>query len=198
MKAACVAFGFVYVHPFLDGNGRIHRFLIQHIIARSGLAPGNVFIPVSAVIGKHLPRYHQVLVGFSGQVSQLWDYRRGADEPVFMQIASSRPYRFFNADVEVEFLHAMIEQAVRIEIPEEIAFLSSYDRAFNTLNAELDLPQSTLSALIRDVHGNNGRLSNNIRKKHFQYPDSLFMRIVEVVSREFGLQPFVDGVDAAS
>ena len=24
--AACLAFGFVYVHPFEDGNGRMHRF----------------------------------------------------------------------------------------------------------------------------------------------------------------------------
>jgi len=195
VKAACVAFGFVYLHPFLDGNGRIHRFLIQHIIARSGLAPGNVFVPVSAVIGKHLSRYHQVLVGFSGPVSQLWDYQRGADEPVITRVASSRPYRFFNADAEVEFLHAMIALAVRVEIPEEIAFLSGYDRAFNTLNAELDLPQSTLAALIRNIHGNNGGLSNNIRKKHFQYPDSLFTRIVEVVRQEFGLEPSVDGTD---
>jgi hypothetical protein len=198
VKAACVAFGFVYLHPFLDGNGRIHRFLIQHIIARSGLAPGNVFVPVSAVIGKHLSRYHQGVVGFSGPVSQLWDYQRGADEPVITRVASSRPYRFFHADEEVAFLHAMIEQAVRVEIPEEIAFLSGYDRAFNALNTELDLPQSTLAALIRNIHGNHGQLSNNIRKKHFQYPDALFTRILEVVRQEFGLQPLVDGADDQS
>ncbi|MDZ7769500.1 MAG: Fic family protein [Woeseiaceae bacterium] len=24
--AASVAFGFVFVHPFMDGNGRIHRY----------------------------------------------------------------------------------------------------------------------------------------------------------------------------
>lgn len=192
VKAACVAFGFVYLHPFLDGNGRIHRFLIQHIIARSGLTPGGVVIPVSAVIGKNLSRYLEVLVGFSRPVSQLWDYQRGVDEPVITQAAHSRAYRFFNADAEVAFLHAMIEQAVRIEIPEEIAFLGAYDRAFNTLNAELNLPRSTLATLIRSIHGNAGRLSNNTRKKHFQYPDHLLERITEVVREEFGLPPPVN------
>src|SRR5437016_11915487 len=28
--AACVSFGFVFAHPFYDGNGRLHRFLIHH------------------------------------------------------------------------------------------------------------------------------------------------------------------------
>ncbi len=27
--AAAAAFGFVFIHPFEDGNGRIHRFLIH-------------------------------------------------------------------------------------------------------------------------------------------------------------------------
>jgi Fic family protein len=27
LKIACSAFGFVYLHPFMDGNGRLHRFM---------------------------------------------------------------------------------------------------------------------------------------------------------------------------
>ena len=46
VKAACVAFGFVYLHPFFDGNGRLHRFLIQHVLARSGLMKLETVIPV--------------------------------------------------------------------------------------------------------------------------------------------------------
>ena len=26
MRSAVIAFGFVYIHPLADGNGRIHRF----------------------------------------------------------------------------------------------------------------------------------------------------------------------------
>ena len=33
LKAAATAFGFVYVHPFQDGNGRMHRCLIHHVLA---------------------------------------------------------------------------------------------------------------------------------------------------------------------
>lgn len=27
-----IAFGFVYLHPFSQGNGRIHRFLIHYVL----------------------------------------------------------------------------------------------------------------------------------------------------------------------
>jgi Fic/DOC family protein len=32
IAAAILAFGFIYVHPFEDGNGRIHRYLIHHVL----------------------------------------------------------------------------------------------------------------------------------------------------------------------
>jgi hypothetical protein len=31
---ALLGFGFMFVHPFEDGNGRIHRFLIHHCLAK--------------------------------------------------------------------------------------------------------------------------------------------------------------------
>ncbi len=33
LQAAATAFGFVYIHPFQDGNGRLHRCLIHHVLA---------------------------------------------------------------------------------------------------------------------------------------------------------------------
>jgi Fic family protein len=34
LAAAMVAFGFVFMHPFVDGNGRIHRYLTHHVLLR--------------------------------------------------------------------------------------------------------------------------------------------------------------------
>jgi len=34
LTATVIAFGFVFIHPFEDGNGRIHRYLIHHVLAK--------------------------------------------------------------------------------------------------------------------------------------------------------------------
>ncbi|MFX8891548.1 Fic family protein, partial [Acinetobacter baumannii] len=39
VRAAVASFGFVYIHPMADGNGRISRFLINDILRRDGLVP---------------------------------------------------------------------------------------------------------------------------------------------------------------
>ena len=39
LHAAVIAYGFVFMHPFEDGNGRIHRFLIHNVLARRGFTP---------------------------------------------------------------------------------------------------------------------------------------------------------------
>ncbi len=40
--ATAIAFGFVYIHPFEDGNGRLHRWLIHHVLATAGYNPPGV------------------------------------------------------------------------------------------------------------------------------------------------------------
>jgi Fic family protein len=50
LAAAVLAFGFVYIHPFEDGNGRLHRYLMHHVLAERGFNPPGLVFPVSAVI----------------------------------------------------------------------------------------------------------------------------------------------------
>jgi Fic family protein len=56
VHATAIAFGFVYMHPFEDGNGRIHRFLIHNILARRGFTPPGVIFPVSAAMLQDAPK----------------------------------------------------------------------------------------------------------------------------------------------
>ena len=51
MHATLISFGEVYIHPFDDGNGRIHRYLIHDVMKHR--EPGHQFIiPISAAILK--------------------------------------------------------------------------------------------------------------------------------------------------
>ena len=45
LAAAIIAFSFVIIHPLEDGNGRIHRYLIHHVLAESGFTPKGVIFP---------------------------------------------------------------------------------------------------------------------------------------------------------
>src|SRR5690606_24178545 len=50
IAAAVHVFSFVYIHPFEDGNGRLHRFLIHYVLARLGFTPEGMIFPISAAI----------------------------------------------------------------------------------------------------------------------------------------------------
>lgn len=185
VKAACASFGFVYLHPFMDGNGRLHRFMIHQILAQAGVVPENIIIPVSAVITKNIPDYLAVLRGFSVPTTQLWDYRRGDPDPLILRQPGSRPYRFFDASREVSFLHSMIQSAILHEIPQEVAYLRGYDEAFGWIDAKYNLPKSDISALIRMVKSNGGKLSGNRRKQYAHLPSEILDDIEAAIQAAF-------------
>ena len=77
--AAAASFGFVFIHPFEDGNGRIHRFLIHQELASSGFTPHQMLFPVSAVMMRDRSRYDEILEGFSQSISPYIDYEMHQD-----------------------------------------------------------------------------------------------------------------------
>jgi Fic family protein len=52
VAAGVISFGFVFLHPFMDGNGRLSRFLIHHTLCRSGALANHLLLPVSVAM-KH-------------------------------------------------------------------------------------------------------------------------------------------------
>lgn len=186
LKAAVGGFGFVYLHPFMDGNGRLHRFLIHHALARAREKKNGVVVPMSAVMLKNIPDYLSVLSGFSQPVTRQWSYTRGDITPIVTAAANGRNYRYINFDREVAFLHAMIQKAVQEEIPRELAWLIGYDAAFQQITAEFDLPNKDISALIRMIQANHGELSMNKRKQFSHLPDNVLDRIEAITQTAFG------------
>ncbi len=65
IKAAIIAFGFVFIHPFDDGNGRIHRFIIHNILSLSNFSPEGLIFPVSAAMLGQMRKYDATLESFS-------------------------------------------------------------------------------------------------------------------------------------
>src|SRR5260370_19313565 len=77
--AAAAAFGFVFVHPFLDGNGRIHRFLVHNVLVRRNFTPEGVLFPVSAAMLRDPSAYDRAPENFSGAIQPLVQYAVNAE-----------------------------------------------------------------------------------------------------------------------
>jgi len=166
--AAIIAFGFVYIHPFMDGNGRIHRYLIHDVLANAGFTPRGIVLPVSAVILANLDEYIAVLEHFSRPLKQHTQY--SPDTPEIPAIGNDAVYfRYFDATEQAGFLYKALERTVEVDLQQEIDFLLGFDRACKALNTMLDWPEHSLELFVRVVHQNGGTLSKGKRKSHFEW-----------------------------
>ncbi len=166
--AAIIAFGFVFIHPFMDGNGRIHRYLIHEVLANAGFTPRGIVLPVSAVILATLDEYIAVLESFSRPLRQRTEYL--PDAPDTPATGNGAVYfRYFDATKQAEFLYRTLERTVEEDLQQEINFLLGFDRACQKLNQLLDWPNHSLELFVRVVHQNDGTLSKTKKQSHFTW-----------------------------
>jgi hypothetical protein len=165
--AAAVAFGFVYIHPFEDGNGRIHRWLIHHVLARAGYSPPGVIFPVSAAILREITRYREVLVSYSGPLLRLIEWRATEQGNVEVLNATADYYRYFDATAHTEFLYHCVQETVERDLPAEVAYLEAYDRFIRGVQEIVDMPARTADLLHRFLARGEGRLSKRARAGEF-------------------------------
>ncbi len=179
IAAAVLAFGFVYVHPFVDGNGRLHRYLIHHVLAQGGFNPPGAFFPVSSVILDRLDEYLRVLEQHSRSILPLIEWEPTARFNVQVCNDTGDLYRFFDATPHAEFLYACVQQAVEKELPEETLFLRRYDTFREQVNKMIDMPDRLIDLLFRFLHQNGGQLSARARQKEFEALTEAEVRHVE-------------------
>jgi hypothetical protein len=122
IAAAVLAFGFAYIHPFVDGNGRIHRYLIHHVLAQRGFSPAGIVFPVSAAILERIDGYRDVLQDYSHRLLPVIDWRPTADGNVSVQNDTGDFYRFFDATPHAEFLYACVHKTIEDDLPAKPSF----------------------------------------------------------------------------
>ncbi len=184
VHAAVVAYGFVFIHPFEDGNGRIHRFLIHNIFSLQGIVPKGLMFPVSAVMLSNQEGYNDSLEAFSRPLNRLVEY--SLDELAQMTIHNDTAYwyRYIDMTSQVEALYDFVTQAIESELIEGFRFLANYDSTKKAIQNVIDMPDRLIDLFIRICLGNNGSLSANKRKSYFDFlsDDELFS--VENIVRE--------------
>lgn len=192
VAAAVAAFGFVYIHPFEDGNGRIHRWLLHHVLAATGFAPKGLVFPVSAVMLRELTEYKRVLESYSKPLLDCirWQATEQGNVKVLNDTASW--YRYFDATVHAEFVYRCVQTTVQSDLPYEVAYLHAYDTFAATVAEEIDMPTRTLDLLHRFLRQNNGSLSHRARTREFvQLTDAEVARIENAYANSIQVLPSV-------
>lgn len=183
VHAAVIAYGFVFLHPFEDGNGRIHRFLIHNILARRGFTPKGVMFPISAYMLKNPSEYNSSLEVFSRQLLALVERTIDKNGHMTVHNDTAKWYRYIDMTDQAEALFRFIDQTIDTELAGELSFLASYDETKNAIRDIVDMPDRKIDLFIRFCLQNNGLLSARKRASHFT-----FLSDVEIVSIEQAIQ----------
>ncbi|MFU8887740.1 MAG: Fic family protein [Trueperaceae bacterium] len=187
VAAAAIAFGFVYIHPFEDGNGRIHRYLIHHVLARHGFTPPGIVFPVSAAILERIDGYRAALDSYASRLLPIVEWRPTPAFNVEVVNDTGDFYRFFDATPHAEFLYACVRQAIEEDLPSETAFLRNYDAFRRSVDELVDMPERTMELLYRFLRQHHGRLSRRARTKEFAaLGDDEVARIEAIYAGAFG------------
>ena len=91
VHSAIISYGFVFMHPFEDGNVRLHRFLIHNILSQRGRVPEGLMFPVSAAMLKNRVLYSTSLEKYSITLLQLIDYNLELHLQLSVVSATDRP-----------------------------------------------------------------------------------------------------------
>ena len=167
IQAAAIAYGFVFLHPFEDGNGRIHRFLIHNILARRGFAPEGVMFPISASMLRNPVDYDASLEAFSRPLMPLLEYSLDEHRRMAINKDTAKWYRYIDMTPQAEALFHFIDQTIDTELPNELAFLADYDKTKKAIQEIVDMPDRQIDLFIGFCLQNNGRLSARKRVSHF-------------------------------
>ena len=167
LAAAIIAFGFVFIHPFEDGNGRIHRYLIHHTLAKKQFADQGIIFPVSSSILNHINDYQQVLESYSKPLLDLIEWVETKDHNVKVTNETKDYYRFFDATKQAEFLFDCVEDTIKNIVPQEINYLANYDAFKDYMDEEFEMTDKLVSVLVRFLEQNQGVLSKRAREKEF-------------------------------
>jgi hypothetical protein len=168
IQAAATAFGFVYVHPFQDGNGRLHRCLVHHVLAERKFTPPGMVFPLSSVMYDRIDEYQKILRDHSGPLMNFIEWRPTPQQNVEVLNDTADLYRYFDATEAAEFLYACVLRAVEEDLPREIDYLRRHDEALRRIMNTVEMPDRLAENLLMFIRRNKGTLSKRRRTGEFK------------------------------
>ena len=187
IRAAVVSFGFVFIHPFLDGNGRIHRFLIHDFLARDGFVEKGVVIPVSAHMLNNMAEYDAVLESYSAPLMKRIQFSKDEKgELIIHNIEEVESYyKYPDLTLQTSFLAKTIKETIREDLNKELLFLERYDELKKEILKLIDMPNSRANEIIVFLHQNKGIFPNRRKNNFSEITEEEFSKIEEIYRAVF-------------
>ena len=189
VAASVVSFGFVFLHPFMDGNGRLSRFLFHKALCASGRLPKGQLLPVSVAMKRHEAEYLAALQSYSRpareRVQVTWI---DEGEYLFDFKTDDAIYRFWDATPCVEFGFAMAEQALNVDLKQETVFLAEFDAVTRRVNEQLDIRNNDLATLTIICLDNGGVIPNKKRNRYADRVPAATFDLIEAAVRDVRAQ----------
>lgn len=184
LKATATAFGFVYVHPFQDGNGRMHRCLIHHVLAERRFTPAGMVFPVSSVMLDRIDDYRTTLRAHSAQLMPFIEWRPTPERNVEVLNDTADLYRYFDCTEQAEFLYSCVRRTVEKDLPREIDYLRRHDEAIHRIMDAVEMPDRMAENLVIFIRQNNGALSQRRREGEFKQLQDDEAALIEGIVRD--------------
>ncbi|MGB8195036.1 MAG: Fic family protein [Chitinophagaceae bacterium] len=158
IRAAIIAFGFVFIHPFEDGNGRLHRFLIHDILVHDGIVPQGLIIPVSAHMLNNISDYDAVLEKYSKPLMQhvRYDKKANGEVEIINPKEIENYFRYPDLTDQCIYLAQVIHATIKEDMPDELLFIQRYDEVKKELQRIVDMPDRDINLMIVFLHQNKG------------------------------------------
>lgn len=186
LQAAATAFGFVYVHPFADGNGRLHRCLIQHTLSDRQFTPPGMLFPVSSVMLDWIDKYRETLQAHSGRLMEFIEWEPTDKGNVHVSNDTADLYRYFDCTEAAEFLYSCVKRTIEADLPREIDYLTRRDEAVREVMNVVEMPNQMAEQFVLFVSRNGGTLPNKRRKREFAaLEDEELAELEEIVRDTF-------------
>lgn len=169
MRCAVVAFAFVYIHPLADGNGRIHRFLMNDMLRRDGVLPASMILPISQVISdtaKDRRAYDQILDSVSKPLMAQLDgqYTFGEMTTYGDEIRSNLSlddnhqaypmWRYLDLTPHIEYMADILRRVIEEDLTEQSRYLLNHDKARDAIKEIVEMPNDYADTIIRSVLDN--------------------------------------------
>jgi len=148
--AASISFGFVFIHPFEDGNGRIHRFLIHYVLSKKEFTPKGMIFPISSVMLKNMVDYDDILESFSTPLLDIiTDYQLSEIGELSVKGETKPFYQYVDYTHIAEYLFQCVEKTIEEDLKEELLYLSCYDVCKQSIQNFVDMPDKYIDLIIK-------------------------------------------------